>query len=167
MKIVFAAALAVLAATPLMAQTPASVTPEDRAARQAERFKAADTNRDGAISRAEWDAYRRANDAFSRADANKDGKLSQAEMQAMHAERRGMHGNGQGKGRHGGNAAAMFEKADTNKDGAISAAEWQAAGRKPEGFARIDADKNGQVTKAELESAMAAMKARRAEKQGS
>ena len=146
-------ALATLAAVPLIAQTGAPQA-EARSAKHAERFKAADTSRDGALSRAEWDAMQRTNDRFARMDTNKDGKLTEAEMQAMHKG-----------GRHGekrGDPAAFFAGADTNKDGAISTAEWEAAGRKPEGFARMDADKDGKVSQAEMDAAVAQMKARRA-----
>jgi len=159
--------LAALAAVPLFAQTSAPATSEARSEKQAERFKAADTNRDGALDRAEWEAQRRANDPFSRADANKDGRLSEAEMQAMRADRRGTHGGRHGDKRGRGNPAALFEKVDANRDGSITSAEWQAAGRKPEGFARFDTSKDGTVTRTEMESAVAAMKARRMEKQGS
>lgn len=49
---------------------------------------------------------------------------------------------------------------DKNGDGAVDKAEWTAAGRPAERFDAVDADKDGKVTAAELEAAMAAMRAR-------
>lgn len=153
-----ASLFATLIAVPLIAQTP----PPPPGRMNGERFKAADSNKDGALSRAEWDAAQRANDPFTRMDSNKDGKVTEAEMQAfgdmMRAERGGRKG-GRGEGR--GDPAAFFAAADGNKDGALSSAEWQAAGRKPEGMARIDSDKDGTVSRTEFDTAMAQVRALR------
>ena len=56
----------------------------------------------------------------------------------------------------------FFDATDTNKDGAISKAEWDAAGRRPEGFAMMDADKDGKVTREEGRAAMQKMMQQRA-----
>jgi len=158
-----ASLVAALVAVPLIAQTPPA--PARHGGMSGERFKAADTNKDGSLSRAEWDAAQRANDPFTRMDSNKDGKVTEAEMQAfgdaMRAER-GSRKGGHGAGR--GDPAAFFASADSNMDGAISSAEWQAAGRKPEGFARGDSNGDGKVTKAEFDTLVAQMQARRAGK---
>ena len=49
-------------------------------------FAGADTNKDGAISTAEWEAAGRKPEGFARMDADKDGKVSQAEMDAAVAQ---------------------------------------------------------------------------------
>ena len=52
---------------------------------------------------------------------------------------------------------------DKNADGFVDKAEWVAAGRKEERFAKVDADGDGKITVDELTTAMAKMKARRAQ----
>ena len=47
-----------------------------------------------------------------------------------------------------------------NGDGAVDKAEWTAAGRPAERFDPVDANKDGKITAAELEAAMAAMRQR-------
>ncbi|MBU1375556.1 MAG: EF-hand domain-containing protein [Alphaproteobacteria bacterium] len=56
--------------------------------------------------------------------------------------------------------ADIIKSWDKDGDGAVSKAEWVAAGRPAERFDAVDANKDGKVTAAELEAAMAAMKAR-------
>ena len=56
--------------------------------------------------------------------------------------------------------ADIVKNWDKNGDGAVDKAEWVAAGRPAERFDAVDANKDGKVTAAELEAAMAAMKAR-------
>ena len=64
-----------------------------------------DTNRDGRVSKAEYDA------AFARMDVNKDGFIDQADRQARAEQRR----------------TEWFARADTYKDGKLSPAELEAA----------------------------------------
>lgn len=135
MRMIFTAVAAMIA-IPALAQAPAPAQP------QGDRFDAADTNRDGVLSRAEWDAMRAAHQ----------------EKRAAHREKRAKMGGHQ----RGGGWDAFVARADTDKDGAISKAEWEAAGRKPEGFARIDLNKDGQITQAEMQEARSRMKAERA-----
>ncbi len=57
-----------------------------------------DSDGDGVISRAEWDAAgkrmaERHAQMFDQADANKDGKLTREEMRALHKAHRGEHGH--------------------------------------------------------------------------
>ncbi|MBL8773132.1 MAG: EF-hand domain-containing protein [Phenylobacterium sp.] len=56
--------------------------------------------------------------------------------------------------------ADLIKRWDTNGDGAVDKAEWTAAGRQADRFDLIDANKDGKVTAAELEAAMAAMRQR-------
>ncbi|WP_397419669.1 EF-hand domain-containing protein [Phenylobacterium sp.] len=56
--------------------------------------------------------------------------------------------------------ADLIKRWDTDGDGAVSKAEWTAAGRPAERFAMVDANKDGKVTAAEMEAAMAAMRQR-------
>jgi hypothetical protein len=67
----------------------------------------------------------------------------------------------------GGQRGGKFwEATDTNKDGVLSKAEWDAAGRKPEGFAMMDANKDGKVTREEGRAAMQKVMERRSMEQG-
>ena len=54
--------------------------------------------------------------------------------------------------------ADMIRNWDKNGDGAVTKDEWAAAGRPAERFDIVDADKDGKITAAELEAAMAAMR---------
>lgn len=56
--------------------------------------------------------------------------------------------------------ADIIKNWDKNGDGAVDKAEWTAAGRPAERFDAVDANKDGKVTAAEMEAAMAAMRAR-------
>lgn len=56
--------------------------------------------------------------------------------------------------------ADMIKSWDKNGDGAVTRDEWTAAGRPAERFDIIDANKDGKITAAELEAAMAAMRQR-------
>lgn len=88
----------------------------------------ADSNSDGALTRAEFDAGRDA--MFARVDANNDGQLSRDEHRGgRHRGRRGM--------RH-------MSAADANGDGAISRDEFLA--RPLEMFRRLDSDSDGSVS---------------------
>lgn len=54
--------------------------------------------------------------------------------------------------------ADIVKQWDKDGDGAVSKDEWVAAGRPAERFDAVDANKDGKVTAAELEAAMAAMR---------
>lgn len=56
--------------------------------------------------------------------------------------------------------ADMIKSWDKNGDGTVTRDEWTAAGRPAERFDIIDANKDGKITAAELEAAMAAMRQR-------
>ena len=56
--------------------------------------------------------------------------------------------------------ADLVKSWDKNGDGAVSKDEWTAAGRPAERFDAVDANKDGKITAAELEAALAAMRRR-------
>jgi Ca2+-binding EF-hand superfamily protein len=139
-------------------------------------FKKADTDGDGALSRAEVEkAMPRMAKDFDAIDGNKDGKITQdeirARMQARMAERRKDHGKGgpdgagpgadrreQGKKRF----EEQFKKADTDGDGALSRAEVEKAmPRMARDFDAIDGNKDGKVTPDEIRTHMQARMAER------
>lgn len=105
---------------------------------------------------------------FAKVDSNKDGSLSQDEMRAHHGAMGGSHrgkggphkASGAARGDHGpppGGRGPM--DMDTDGDGAISLAEAQST---LEGhFTRADANRDGSVTRAEMEAAHRDMHGRR------
>lgn len=56
-----------------------------------------------------------------------------------------------------GQVETMFKSWDKDSDGSLSKQEWLDAGRREEGFARVDANSDGKVTLEELKAAMARM----------
>jgi Ca2+-binding EF-hand superfamily protein len=91
-----------------------------------------DTDKDGKISKAEFDADGAA--FFKRLDKNADGKIASDEMPA---------------GRMGGGFGPhMFDRMDTNKDGQVTKAEFTAAGEAL--FAKLDVNGDGVLTKDEM-----------------
>ncbi len=105
----------------------------------------ADKDGDGRVSRAEATAAasERTNEWFDKLDLNKDGYVTQEEIQQTRDTRRDqMH--------------AMFDEhfdeADANKDGQLSLDEVQAKmPRLAQRFATLDKDKNGLLSKEELQ----------------
>jgi Ca2+-binding EF-hand superfamily protein len=139
-----------------------------------------DANKDGAVTRQEFDAARarveaehraksaeRREQAFDRLDTNKDGRITTEEMTALRAmvqskmaERRvqrPVQGPVQGRGTAGG----PLGRIDTSGDGKISKDEWLA--RPDPMFDRGDANKDGRLTR---EEAAAAYRSRVAERKG-
>lgn len=120
---------------------------------RAGRAKRQDTNNDGSISLAEATATATA--MFQRLDANGDGKLEAGEMRQRHGKRghRAMAPDGEARpapGRGGGLGAMALMRADTNGDGRISREEHRA--QSDQRFDRMDANRDGFVDQAELQS---------------
>lgn len=111
-------------------------------AQAVEQWKAADTDGNGDLSRAEAAAQPRIAEHFDKLDADGNGQLTPEEMRAA---RKDVHENVR---MHG---AERFKSADVNGDGAIDLAEAQTgmpwlAGK----FSTVDTDNDGKVTPAEL-----------------
>jgi hypothetical protein len=110
---------------------------------QAKMFERIDADKDGNISRAEWDQHG-AERAAKRAEAGEGRK----------GKRHAMLGH---RGKRGGHHAMMMGKADTDGDKAISQAEFQAAALAR--FGAADANQDGQVTAEERQAVRAAKRA--------
>ncbi|HBO79975.1 MAG TPA: Ca2+ sensor, partial [Cupriavidus sp.] len=110
-------------------------------------MKLADTDKDGTISKAEFDAL------FNKIDTNHDGKLDKSELAAFHKamwEQR--------RAEMKADFEAKFKAADKNNDGALTRDEFKAAfPRMANRFDRIDANHDGKVTMAEMEASMQKM----------
>ena len=89
-----------------------------------ELFTGRDTNKDGHITKAEWNPEISSEDAkkFAVIDSNKDGKVTLDEAKA-YARKKGTY-------------TASFDEADTNKDGSISRTEAVAYFASKEGPVR-------------------------------
>lgn len=114
----------------------APATLDQRLSAESKKLKAADKDGDGRLSKAEWLAAGRKEKVFDILDTDHDGYLTQDELKAGADAMRA--------------ARDEFVAADTNKDGKWSKEEWTTAGMNPEVFDRLDANKDGFVTRAEL-----------------
>ncbi len=164
---------ALAAGTAFAATTPASSDPAADG-QQAPRAKL-DSNGDGSVDRAEAAKYPRLAGKFDELDKNKDGKLSKEEMPRHGDRKHGRDGHGEGRreamakldtdkdGRISraesaageGKLASRFDEMDANKDGFIDRAdrEIRAKQHRDEWFAKADTDKDGKLTRAELDAA--------------
>ena len=130
------------------------LTRAEFSAGQSARFSGIDANSDGFLSRDEHkvhsDKRRQQMEAvrLQRLDANADGKLSDEERAA------GPGKGGEKRGRRGGDgapdSARMFDRMDADKDGRVSLAEMSTPADKL--FAEADANKDNAVTVAELQA---------------
>ncbi len=112
-------------------------------------FKSVDTNGDGAISKAEFNAYYAKHNArhFKEVDTNKDGKITPDEMQG---------GQRQEMGQSDGTTHLdlRFKAADVNHDGGLDKAEANDMPMLNAYFDQVDANKDGKVTRQEYFDAM-------------
>lgn len=150
MRMALIAALSILAVAPALAQEGGG------GGGGIARLKAADTNGDGAVTRAEMRAAR--GQMFQRMDANGDGFITDAERQAM-ASAAQERGKGKRPDGAGGGGERGMDRMDTNNDGKISRDEF-TNGPMPM-FDRLDANKNGTIEATEIESARAMMARRK------
>lgn len=125
-------------------------------------FEEIDANKDGIISKKEFDAFN--NKHFKEMDANHDGKITIEEFEAAHSTPHEDHcdephqGFGQQHGYDDEHSDAFisrrFEGADTNHDGGLSREEAKSMPMILEHFDEIDANKDGKVTTEELKAWM-------------
>jgi len=120
-------------------------------------FKELDTNKDGVVTKAEFDAGHAKH--FKAMDLNHDGKLTVEEMEAAHDQHHSAHGQRyeMKHEQHTGTFKEIFEQADTDHDGALSKAEAQSMPMILERFDEFDGNKDGKVTYDEIRDAMKIM----------
>lgn len=119
----------------------------------------------GEATIARKDAEAQAGARFAQLDANADGQLSPEELRAARPGRPGRDGPRDGRpgaGIAGGMAGGMARMMDSNGDGKVSRDEF--VGGTLRRFDMVDADHDGQLTKAERQAAMEAMRARMEER---
>ena len=125
-------------------------------------FEQMDKNGDGKIVQSEVPAE--VWERLKEADTNKDNAVTKAEWEAALAQKRARWGHG-GPGGHGGPKGPLptFEQLDKNGDGKIVESE---AGEAWRWLVRADANKDNAVTKAEYDAMKAQMDAARASGRG-
>jgi Ca2+-binding EF-hand superfamily protein len=129
-----------------------------RAQRRAAMWQTLDADGNGSISKAEWDA------AHAARLAKREQMRAQRQATGAAAGARGKHRSGGGHhgrmgGRTGGGGMGMMGMADANHDQTVTLAEARAAAGKH--FDMLDTDKNGVVTKAEMDAMRAKHRAER------
>lgn len=107
-----------------------------------------DTDNDGRISRAEFDAGEKRKLDFAAVDANKDGYLVRSELRAYHDKLRPQREAERAK-----RFDEQFAAADLNRDGKLSRVEVdEKMPRMQERFAWIDENRDGFLSRAELQA---------------
>lgn len=99
-----------------------------------------DKDGDGKLSKEEYPASARID--FAGADRNGDGFVDGSEIAAAFPR--------EGRGPGEGDAMRRFKEQDANGDGRVDRAEWKGP---PQLFDRLDADKDGAITKGEVRGA--------------
>ena len=159
MKKMIALSLGLFAASIAVAQQAAPRHGQDRGPEaRAAAFAESDSNRDGRLSLAEFQAARsrKLAEQFSKMDANRDGALTQDEMREAVREHKHMRSARKHQ------AMAMREQAialDTNNDKALSRAE--IGDRMPklaQNFDAIDLNNDGRLTRDEMRAGREAMR---------
>lgn len=117
-------------------------TTADAQRARALRFQDLDVDRDGRISRQEWNGSERTFEAY---DRNGDGELTVAEVRQARRNSRGDAGDRLGLDDR--DEASRFDGLDANGDNRISRGEWRD-GR--DAFERLDENRDGVLTRAEL-----------------
>ena len=132
-----------------------------------QRLTAADTDRDGSVTPAERRVVaqtrmaQRADSRFQRLDADHDGAISRAEFDGQRAARMQARPQGAGRMHHGGpRMAHRGQRLEAR--GPVSIAEAQT--KAEQGFARLDADRDGFITRVERQAGMRAMREHRQER---
>jgi hypothetical protein len=145
-----AAALLLIAGPALAAPDDTVATPEKPARTSSavpRGLMRYDTNKDGAVDRAEWKAAQEAR--FKQLDANGDGKLTQDELFA----RTPAIGNSVlPTDRQAQRQSTYFQLLDADKDGVVTLAEFMAQADR--NFARCDINKDGRIDTAECRQAL-------------
>lgn len=133
----------VASCTVIAASSALACDPMNKSKPCGKHFAEMDTNKDGTISKKEFDAFH--NKHFKELDANHDGKVTQEEMQAAHPM---MHEHGDAL------ISKRFEAADTNHDGVLTREEAKDMPMLSQHFDEIDTNKDGKVTPEELKAMM-------------
>lgn len=131
-----------LALTFLVAAPGLAAAQEDvaRGHSKVEFLKTYDTNLDGKVSRAEYDAKRR--EDYGRTDADKDGAVVESEYVGEYAARLDAELAATRK-RQLDQAKVRFGVIDTDKSGKMTSAEYDAIATRT--FGRLDTNKDGLV----------------------
>jgi hypothetical protein len=151
-------ALAVPAIAQMAKPDRPAQTRAEAEARVRERFTMIDANKDGFVTAQDVTAMRGAarGAMFERMDTDKNGSVTRAEFDAVHSQAGHQMGGGHGMkmGRGGGR---MMMMADADKDGRVSQSEAVTGALAM--FDRADTDKNGTLTPEERRAAHQAMRA--------
>ena len=147
-------ALALTSSGVVLAQQSAPASERPAHPRMAERLKAADTNKDGLISKAEAATIQPMTEHFDQFDTNKDGFISQDELKAMGDRMHHAHGS-----RHGHHASFGV---DANRDRVITRDEMvQHQQKMLQDFDAADANKDGKLATDEIKAFHDKMRAQR------